>query len=551
MLDRVFLKRNKRQSSDAEFSSILLVQGERVPVKRPPGRPPKDAPPPKTRVVHRVLANLSQLPADLVALIEAYCRGERISTDPPATHLGPGYGALASGLALAQAIGLERVLGTGRRGRLALFLVLARLFHRGSRLSAVRWAEDQAVAEALGLEPFDEEALYRTLEWLEQEQERIEIELTSGNKPGTLFLYDVTSSYVEGQKNELAALGYNRDGKRHKKQIVVGLLTDDQGEPLSVRVYRGNTSDPKTVFEPIRLLSERLGARRVVFVGDRGMIKAKPREALAAVGFHFLTALTTPQVRALLKRGAIQLDLFEKELAEVEHEGRRFILRLNEASRLRDRARREDQLRTVRAKVEKRNAEVRASAKRSPQVSLDRAQQLLATYRLAGFVSVQLEGREVHLLVDDAKRREVEELDGCYVLETDVPKADMSAEMADERYVDLSKVERDFRAFKTALLEMRPLFLRKASRTRGHACVVMLALKVARELERRVRDLGITIEDALARLEAIRLISYAPALRLWHLPASYEHTQQDLLDRLPPLPAPMLSHTNDPARRCN
>jgi len=375
----MFIKRNRRHTGDAECTSVLLVQGERVVDKRPPGRPRADAKPPASRVVHRTLANLSKLPDSLIKLIEAYARGEKVGVIDREPVVGSGYGPLAATHAVAESLGIVDLLGTSRMGRLALFLVLARVCHQGSRLSAVGWAKNHAVAEILGLEAFDEDALYDALDWLAAEQDRIETGLAKRRAPATLYLYDVTSSYLEGHQNELAMPGYNRDGKRFKKQIVVGLLTDEVGEPVSVRVYAGNTSDPKTVGDSIRFVAEKLGAKNVIFVGDRGMLKTTPRAELAAAGFHFLTALTDAQVRPLMKRGAIQLGLFEEKPAEIEVDGRRLILRLNPDTRERHRQRRGDQLAKIGAKLDVRNAKVEQKPRSKPEASLRFANNLLST----------------------------------------------------------------------------------------------------------------------------------------------------------------------------
>jgi len=180
---------------------------------------------------------------------------------------------LAALHALASEVGLVAALGPGRQAKLALFLIYARVAFQGSRLGAVRWAEGHAVAGVLGLESFDEDDLYSALEWLQAEQPRNEKALAAAIAPVAFFLYDVTSSYFEGQQNELAAHGYNREGKRFKKHVVAGLLNDAQGEPLSIQLYLGNTSDPTTFLPAVDLLKQRFGAREVVLVGDRGMIK--------------------------------------------------------------------------------------------------------------------------------------------------------------------------------------------------------------------------------------------------------------------------------------
>jgi transposase len=536
----MFLKRNP--------SCTLLVHGERVPVKYPRGRPRKDDEGrPKTTVVHRTLANLTKLPPELIALVDSYCKGQRLV---PSTGVepcvGPAYGALAACFALADEAGIVDVLGDSRRAKLALFLVLARLIHQGSRLSSVRWAEDQAVAAVIGVGKFDEDDLYETLDWLEENHERIELELAKprveAGKVSSIFLYDVTSSYFEGQQNELAEPGYNRDGKKFKKQCVIGLLTDVEGEPIAIRVFKGSTADPQTVAEPIRTLVEQLQVKDVVFVGDRGMVKASGRELLKAQGYRFLSAITDPQIRSLLKAGKLQMELFDETPTEANVDGRRLILRRNPDSERRDRQRRESQLARVRAKVEERNELVRGSERADPQVSLAHANERLATYRLDRFVSAKLEGREVRLEIDEVKRADVALLDGCYVIETDVPADRLDTLTAHDRYKDLARVERDFKLLKTEALEIRPIFLRKARRTRAHALVAMLALRLLRAIERRVHRRGITPQDALERLNGIRVVTLAdPALGLWLLPSRFTPAQQEVLDCLPPLPVPKLS----------
>jgi Transposase DDE domain len=544
----VFIKRNSSRRGSTQYSSILLVQGERVPVARGPGRPKSDEPR-RTRVVHRTLANLSKLPPALIELIEHFCVAQRSgeSMDGPVgtaseVAVGPAYGPLAGLLALAREAGLERALGTSRLGRLALFLVLARVLHRGSRLSAARWAGTQAVAATLGLKSFDEDDLYAALDWLAQKQGEIERVLAPRASQGAVFLYDVTSSYFEGQHNELAAPGYNRDGKRFKKQLVAGLLTDAEGEPVSIQLYEGNTADPTTIPDPIRKLAEEFGSKEVVFVGDRGMVKAKGKALLAARGFRYITALTDPEIRRMLREGTLQMDLFSEDLCEVVVGELRYILRRISATTERHRRRREDQLARVRAKVAQRDRYLAAHPRADPAVSLRLAERRLKVYRLDAFVSARLEGHNVVLEVDAAKRVTIEQFDGCYVVVSNVPTDQASTQCLWDRYGYLQHVERDFRTLKTALLELRPIFLRKARRTRGHALVAMLALKLSRALWKRVQSLGITIQDALDRLDGIRLVSLAdPRLGLWRLPTRWDTPQAEILAALPPLAAPLLS----------
>lgn len=550
----MFIKRNCSRQGGKTYHSVLLVEGVREPVIRPRGRPPKNASV-KTRVVHYTLANLSRLPEPLVALIEEYCRGKLPPGPPqqtglpgdkageaPKVQMGPCYGLLAGLHALAGEVGLIAALGSDRFAKLALFLIYARVARQGSRLAAVRWTEDHAVAEVLGLEKFDEDDLYAALNWLQIHQERIERALAPKIEPGAVFLYDVTSSYFEGQCNELAEYGYNRDGKRFKKQVVAGLLTEANGEPLSIQLYRGNTSDPKTFVPTVEKLRLRFGAKDIVLVGDRGMIKQLGKDALGAAGFRYVTALTDPQIRKLLGKKVLTPELFDEEPLAIEYEGRRLILRCNPATRDRERQRRLDQCRRIEQKLAAGNARLMEKPRAKVETLRKKAQGWLEHYGFAQWLQLQVTERVVGLLKDPAVEEQLALLDGCYVLETDLPAAAADAQTVHARYMNLTDIERDFRTMKTGQLELRPIFVRKAEHTEGHALVTMLALKLVRELDRRVAPLGLTVTDAIARLNGVRLVGLGePTLALWRLPDTYVAAQQEILAVLPTLPAPKLS----------
>lgn len=561
----MFIKRNRTVLAGRDYQSILLVQGKRVPAKRPPGRPAAGSPAPKSVVVHETLANLSKLPPDLIELIERHCKEPSPpmeSPGPPANgsdaasaiHLGPCYGVLAALDGLARELGLVQAVGEQTRSqRLARFLIYARLAHQGSRLSAARWSEDHAVREILQVGRFDEDDLYTALEDLEARQASIEAALApkaAAPKARAIYLYDVTSVYFEGWDNELADFGYNRDGKKGKKQLVAGLLTDGNGEPISIQLYRGNTGDPPTFLDAVQKLKVRFGAEEVALVGDRGMIKRLGKQALGEAKFCYVTALTDPQIRALLAKKRLQLELFEDKPAEVEWGGKRYVLRCNPQTRARERARRADQWARVQAKITARNLQVERKPRSEPASSLKQAQALLLKYRLQAWVKVELAGRQVVWTEDRVARDQQAQLDGCYVIESDLPQEVASTQQVHDRYLDLTQVERDFRTLKTGLLELRPIFLRKEGRTRGHALVCLLALKLARELDRRLAPLGLTVQDGLERLKAIRLVRLGDnEMNLWRLPTSYPAAQTEVLEALPKLKPPMLSLGKANARR--
>lgn len=465
------------------------------------------------KVCTRTIANLTNWPPERIVAMERLVKGEFDDWSGEMTS-GEIFGVLFALKQLADQVGITRVLGSAAESRLNLFLILARIAHGGSRLSAVRWAKQHTVADVLALEEFDEDDLYTALDWLASQQERIERELYQAHvkaqgQPPVLVLYDVTSSYFEGECNELGQYGYNRDGKRGKQQIVIGLLTAEDGEPLAVRVFEGNTADPTTVASQITILKEQFGLAEVVMVGDRGMIKAKGKAALSAQGFRYITALTDAQVRTFLKEGVLQTDLFDVPLCEVEHDDKRLIVRRNETVRVREERRREDKLAQLQAKIADRNAFVTNSRRASAAIGLAALQRWAKRHRLAAFVTLALNERVIVCTIDQEAKAQDALLDGCYLLETDVPQGLMDAKTVDARYRDLQKVERNFRTVKTTFLEVRPIFLRKAARTKAHVFVAMLALKITRRFEAALRQTfgsaeddpaAITPDDALVAL---------------------------------------------------
>ena len=499
------------------------------------------------KVKNRTLLNLSSWPKPRIDAFRRLLHGEFDHASLPDPTSGPVFGVLHALKQVASDLGIASALGQHQLGKLALFLVLARVAHQGSRLSAVRWARDHAVAEVLGLEPFDEEDLYAALDDLCARQDKIEIALwrnylARGGAPPALLLYDVTSSYLEGEHNALGEFGYNRDGKRGKLQIVIGLLADPAGEPLAVRVFAGNTADPTTVAAQIDIVTRQFAIQEVIFVGDRGMVKSAGKKALAEAGLHYISALTDPQIRKLLTGKTIQMELFAEEVCEVDAGGVRYILRKNPAEARRIQHRLEDKLAKLRRKIEQRNERVERSARSKPESGLGLLKRWLARHHIAGLVELRLEGRKiVESLNQEVQLRDLE-LAGCYVIVTDVAKDQLSPQQVHDSYMALQKVERDFRTMKTGLLEVRPVFVRKESRTRGHVFCCLLALKLSRELERRLVEAygttdhnpgAVTVPDALAALSRLALLLYKidDKTTVTRLPKPDQH-QQGILNAL-------------------
>jgi len=436
---------------------------------------------------------------------------------------GPSIGALWAVFRTASDLGLTKALGSDFQGKLALWQVLARVLEQGSRLSAARLADRLPVAEVLGFSRgFDENDLYENLTWLAENQERIEDGLFSRRWSGAspeLFLYDVTSSYLEGDHNELADWGYNRDKKKGKKQIVIGLLCDEEGEPVSTQVFEGNTADLSTFGSQVKKAADRFGCQRVTFVGDRGMIKGGQIEDVSKAGFHYITAITKAQIRSMIKNGVFQLGLFDEHLCEVEHGGERYILRRNPLRAEEIKRNRQSKLAVLQSLADRRNqylaAHPRADQHKAWRLVIEKCSKL----GLESLVAVTAENRRIKIEVDEEYLAEIAELDGCYALKTDLPAEAASAETIHDRYKDLGLVEQAFRTMKTALLKVRPVYVRRAASTKAHVLVVMLAYLVARELEKAWSDLNLTVQEGLDHLKCLSAVEVgkkggASALRI-------------------------------------
>jgi hypothetical protein len=472
------------------------------------------------KVLHRTIANVSHCSAAEIEAIRLALRHkedlEHLGTVQDAVTLKQGlsFGAVWTVYHVARRLGIAQALGTTREGKLALWQVMARVIDQGSRLSAVRLAMSHAACDVLGLGMFDEEALYKNLDWLAGAQALIEDRLfaqRTKTKPVSLFLYDVTSSYLEGTHNALAAFGYNRDGKKGKLQIVIGLLCDEDGHPVSIEVFPGNTPDPHTLAAQVEKLKGRFGVQEITFVGDRGMIKSQQIEDLAKQGFHYITAITKPQIEKLLRTGTFQMDLFEQELAEVlADEGVRYVLRRNPVRAQEVRENRQAKLATLQALVAKQNHYLKEHPRADAPGALQKLVARAKTLRLSDWVELTLEERSITLTVNASVHQEEAKLDGCYVLKTDLTPSQAPEEMIHDRYKDLASVERAFRSCKTVHLEVRPIFLRLEARTRAHALVVMLAYQIIRSLASYWSAFDVTVEEGLQALTTLCLVEVAP-----------------------------------------
>ena len=473
------------------------------------------------KVKKRTIANISNCsPEEIAAITLALKEKKNLaslgSIASIKTKQGISFGATLVTLEVAKRIGIDKSLGKGKEGKLALWQVLARVIDQGSCLSATRLARDEASDELLSFtEDFCEKDLYQNLVWLSENQRKIEKKLFSirnKDKEVNLFLYDVTSSYFEGLQNELAEFGYNRDGKRGKKQIVVGLLCDDEGKPVATEVFTGNTDDTTTFFFQIKKVAEDFKCQKVTFVGDKGMIKSKQIEDLEKEYFHYITSITKEQIKTLIKKGTIQMELFDKTLTEVEIaeerkiEGKnktktiRYVLRRNPFRKEEIEINREEKEEKIKNLIEKQNTYLKEHKKAKEEVAQRKVAEKIATLKLNQWMEVKQKGRELWLEVDQEKRKEIATLDGCYVIKTDLDKRELDKEKVHERYKDLSQVEWAFRTQKTDFLHLRPIYKKLKETTKGHVLVVMLSYLIVQELKEAWKYMDIKVEEGIKKL---------------------------------------------------
>jgi transposase len=465
------------------------------------------------KVHHTTIANLSQCSDEEIKAIKLALKHKgnlkKVIDDQERVKIRQGLsvGAVWVLNQLAKQLGIRKALGNSREAKLALWMVLACVIEQGSRLSVTRMAKRHAVCDILQLDSFCEDDLYQAMDWLNDHQQRIEKSLFThrypdGSKP-QFYLYDVTSSYLEGDQNELGERGYNRDGKKGKKQIVIGLMTDGEGWPICTEVFEGNTNDTVTVKNQIEKMANRFGVEEVTLVGDRGMIKSTQIRDLPDEHFHYITAITKVQIAKLIKDGVLQMSFFDEKLCEISYKGVRYILRRNPIRAQEIADVRESKLNRLNKFIAKQNQYLAEHPRAQVEVARRQCLGKSQTLKIDQWATVRAEERVVHVEIDLDKRNNESRLDGCYVIKTDLSSDKASTQAIHSRYKDLAEVEFAFRTMKTTLLEMRGIFVRKANRTRSHVFVIMLAYMLAYRLRRLWYDVELTVEEGIMELSSI------------------------------------------------
>jgi transposase len=483
----------KYKRGDKEYKRVLLREAYRE----------------NGKVKKRTIANLSgctdeQIKAIKYGLDNTEAINNNLVSDISQAESGKIVGAVAALYQAAGISGITNALGNTASARLSLAMIISRLINQGSRLSCVELARNHTLREILGLPEFTEDHLYDAMDWLTEHQENIEKKLFSDKATSdTIYLYDVSSTYLEGTQNELADYGYNRDKKIGKMQIVYGLLTSSSGEPLSIETFPGNTRDHLTVKNQIEKLQAKFGCSKITFVGDKGMLKSAQITDLQEHGFNYITTISKPEINTLLKNNILQMELFDSDLMEVTDDGIRYIFRRNPIRAKEIRVSREQRTLKIQAKIKAANDYLTEHPKAKPKTQLNILSNMIARYEIKKFAVLELSDRKISLIIDQVELTETAKLDGCYVMKTDLPEQSADKETIHKRYKDLALVEHAFRTCKTDWLEAQPVFVRKENRTRAHLFIIMLAYKIAMLLERSWADLNVSAKNGVKTLSTI------------------------------------------------
>jgi hypothetical protein len=481
------------------------------------------------KVKKRTLLNLSDWPSERIAGFKALLKGgtvipreqEAISMIRSLPH-----GHVAAALGAARKIGLDRLIGPdGNRCRdLVLALAVSRILDPGSKLAAARALSPETAASSLGAElglgPVDEEELYAALDWLAVRQSAIETALAKRHLTGgTLVLYDVTSSYMEGRCCPLAQFGYNRDGKKGKLQIVYGLLCAPDGCPIAVEVFEGSTGDPSTLGAQVTKLKQRFGLDHVVLVGDRGMItQARITQDVKPAGLDWITALRAPAIRGLIEGGAFQMSLFDdRDMAAItspDFPGERLILCRNHALATERARKREDLLQAT----ERELARIRTAVARKREPLRGKAEIGLAVgavidrHKMAKHFDLQITDTSFAFARKTAQIAAEAALDGLYAVRTSLPETALDDAATVKSYKSLSLVERAIRSIKTVDLQVRPVYHWLADRVRAHVFLCMLGYYLEWHMRQRLAPMLYDDDDKEAA-EALRASVVAKAER--------------------------------------
>lgn len=505
------IQRNRSRYKDKQYTSVLLRQCYYEGGK----------------IKQKTLANLSKLPEYLIRTIELAIKREGIYYELGDLRFegGINFGDIGVIGDLIKEIGIDEDIysKTTKERETILMMIIGRILHPSSKLENTRWIKDREEAfsqiyPAVNYKRLKVDDLYEGLDWLERRKGQIEKKLYQKRGEPRLFLYDITSSYLEGEKSEIGEYGYNRDKKRGKKQIVIGLTLDKEGYPIGVEVFKGNTADQKTIKGKVEEMREKYGIEKAILIGDRGMITEARMKDLEREGISFISCLTHKKMEELIKRseGPIQSGLFDKEIPiEIGYEGRRYILCKSEERCQEERNQLAGLLRKTKGKLAEIKRQVERGRLKDPIKIGERVGKWKNRYNVGKYFITEIGKGKFRYYLNREQLNLGKNLLGCYVVVTNLPPAGYTKQEIIDNYRSLSLVDRAFRIIKTTLLNIRPIYHRKETRIRAHAFICMLSYYVVIEMKKRLKELfqengkgknySLTFENILSQLNKIQI----------------------------------------------
>lgn len=462
------------------------------------------------KVKHETLANLSHLPEEIIQLIDRALKGETLLPIESRFALGTSlpHGHVLAVLTMIKKLGIADLLATkpSRERTLAVAMIAERVLFPCSKLAATRNWCSTTLGTELGVADADVNELYAAMDWLLTRKKDVEKKLAARHLcEGSCVLYDVSSSYYEGLTCDLAQFGHGRDGKRGLPIIVYGVLSDQQGRPVSIEAYPGNTADPTTVPDHVEKLRGRFRLSRVVVAGDRGMLTQTQIKLLKTYpGLGWISALRSEAIRELVQRGHLERSLFDqRDLAEISSPafpGERLVACFNPLLAERRSQKREELLAATEQALGKLQADVNRRTKK-PLKATDialRAGKVVGRWKMAKHFELTIDDGSFAWARSEESIRRESELDGIYVVRTSERKRALSAEDAVRTYKELANVERVFRGLKGIDLLVRPIHHRVEPRVKAHLLLCLLAYYVQWHLRQAWKPLLFDDEELAA-----------------------------------------------------
>jgi len=510
-----------------EWGKIIVMYIERVPNRNsPPAVLLRESYREGNRVKKRTIANLSSLPDDVIDNLKLALKGgktiENIEDSIEMERSLP-HGQIAAVLGTLKKVGLDKILGNDNPQLISIVisLIVSRIINPCSKLATSRNLKAQtansSLGKILGLENVKEDDLYQALDWLAENQERIENQLAQKHiKSGSLVLYDLTSTYLEGEACPLGKYGYSRDRKKGYTQIVFGLLCDEKGCPIAVEVFSGNTNDTSTITQQIEKVRNRFGIESVTWVGDKGMITNTTinRELKEVEGLDWITTLRKSQIRTLVEAQEIQLGLFdEKNLVEIssaEYPGERLMVCRNPLLAKKLKQQREEliaatkkELEAIALATQRRTRPLRGAGKIGMKVG-----KVINKYKVRKYFETEITEDSFTYRVKESLIKEETVMDGLYVIRTSVKSDKMSPLETVKSYKSLSKVEQAFRCCKSIDLKVRPIYHYSERRVRAHIFLCMLAYYVEWEMRQKLAPMLFAEEEEETVLTEEKVLRY-------------------------------------------